>query len=571
MKRTLKREFLGILSLGLLLAFALQVSIRTFSELPTLYRLEAESDQNAMQQVQQYLSVEDQYLQQFALDYSNWDRTYDFVASKPGGRKWKKYIEEEVSAYTLNFNELNGWIFLDANHSLVHSFSINRETEESGPDLDLTNPAVLETLTTRSRSQSKWAYAHSPEVVNSGYVETNQGPVTFVSTEIRNSEGGGKLRGTLVMWRFFDENYWQGVGETLGIQLDFVRLHEAKAQDDLAETIAKLESFPGANSPRGNGESIHWLLRDSKGAPFMLARQAVPPRGFDERWVTASVLVSFGAFGLVLLMIGVFFSRRVLKPIADLRDIAKRIGKGELHLTASVPNQQEIGELSESINSMSANLLEARAHLEELAFKDSITGLPNRRIFMEFLSKALENARRSTRKPGRLALLFIDLDGFKTVNDTAGHEAGDYVLQQVGARLLHCLRSEDTVARTVKGAAIEESVTASRFGGDEFTVLISNLESLPIAGVVADRILTALAAPYLFKGMAHNITCSIGIATFPEDSKDPVKLIQCADHAMYAAKQSGKNQHRYYDPVTAAQGNDRLGTIDTLSREIEEK
>jgi diguanylate cyclase (GGDEF)-like protein len=145
------------------------------------------------------------------------------------------------------------------------------------------------------------------------------------------------------------------------------------------------------------------------------------------------------------------------------------------------------------------------------------------------------------------------------------------VLQQVGERLLYCLLTEDIVARSTTGAAIEENIEASRFGGDEFTVLVGNLKAPSFAGLIAERIRSGISAPYLFEGTHYSVACSIGIATYPEDGDDPLKLIQCADGAMYTAKQSGKNQHRYYDPVISAQAGDQLRMRTDLSRAIEEE
>ena len=190
---------------------------------------------------------------------------------------------------------------------------------------------------------------------------------------------------------------------------------------------------------------------------------------------------------------------------------------------------------------------------------------------MGLVIKALDTAKRTTRSRGRLALLFIDLDRFKQVNDKAGHEAGDYLLQQVAERLLVCLRAEDAIARIRKGPGILGNFEASRFGGDEFTVLIGELDTLSAAGIVAERIRTALSVPYLYAGASYLITCSIGIATYPEDGDDPIELIRRADYAMYTAKHSGKNQHCYYDPVISAQAAEELRIRTALSRAIEEQ
>ena len=571
--------------------FALQVAIRAFRELPALYRLEAQSDRNAVRQVQLSLRSPVRLLETLVLDYSIWDNTYDFVEMTPDSQEWIDYLDLafEQPWDTFFLHDVNGFIYLNSDDALVYQLSLDPKTGVPCPEFDLASPAFREALTGRYRPQSEGTEWLDPALINSGFLQTDQGPLFFAASEIyRNDVGAtqpvtegsesfipleerpdyreGPSRGTVIVWRYFNERYWRAIEESMGFDLDFIPFDEASTHSNLDGVIATLLSSPDSITPRGNFDRVFWLQPDARGEPFMLVRQKMPPRSFDARWVTVPVLAGFGMSVLLLLLIGIFLSQRVVKPVAHLRDIAVKIGEGDLRLTASASKNDELGELSRSINLMSTNLLDARQHLEELAYKDPLTGLPNRRPFMEFLAKALDTARR---KDDRLALLFIDLDGFKVVNDTAGHEAGDYVLQQVGERLINCLRGDDVIARVTKGSAVETSFEASRFGGDEFTVLVANLDDPSAVSIVAERIQHALAAPYLFEGAAHHITCSIGIATYPEDGDDALELVKNADYAMYSAKQSGKDQHCFFDPVTSAEASNRLRMRIALSQAIE--
>lgn len=159
---------------------------------------------------------------------------------------------------------------------------------------------------------------------------------------------------------------------------------------------------------------------------------------------------------------------------------------------------------------------------------DTLTGLSNRSLFLDRLERALAYARRHDYK---LALLFIDLDGFKDVNDTLGHAHGDLLLQEAAKRLQACVREMDTV---------------SRLGGDEFTVILPELAESISAATVAGTILTSLARPYVIKGHETQLTASIGITVFPQDGNDPGMLLQNADTAMYRAKAEGRNTFRYF-------------------------
>lgn len=166
---------------------------------------------------------------------------------------------------------------------------------------------------------------------------------------------------------------------------------------------------------------------------------------------------------------------------------------------------------------------------------DSLTGLPNRLLFEDRLERALAAALRKERP---LAVLFIDLDKFKEVNDSLGHAAGDTLLQETAVRLAACMRDMDTV---------------SRLGGDEFTVLLPEMDNAADAEKVAQKIVRAIALPFNICGRAITVTCSVGIAVFPDDADDAGTLVRHADFAMYTAKQAGHNCFRRYRP--SAQGN----------------
>jgi len=170
----------------------------------------------------------------------------------------------------------------------------------------------------------------------------------------------------------------------------------------------------------------------------------------------------------------------------------------------------------------------AKARLETLAHYDCLTSLPNRVLFFDRLSHAVEESKRHDYP---LALLFLDLDGFKEVNDSLGHDAGDAVLVAVGQRLKECVRSCDMVAR---------------MGGDEFTVILSKLAAEQDAALVAERILGALGTPFEVSGELRTVGASIGICLYPGGAADVEEIVSHADSAMYQVKQAGANGYCYY-------------------------
>ncbi len=191
-------------------------------------------------------------------------------------------------------------------------------------------------------------------------------------------------------------------------------------------------------------------------------------------------------------------------------------------------------------NRLSAQLADSNAELRKLAFHDPLTGLPNRRLLRDRLEQVIRQVLRSG---GRAAVLYLDLDRFKRINDTLGHEAGDALLQEVARRLRLAVRQEDSICRV---------------GGDEFVVLLREIDSAASAGRVAGKIIEALRQPMSLADVQVTATSSVGIALIPDDSSEADDAIRCADQAMYVAKQQGRNDFRYASDGVEALSPSRL-------------
>lgn len=186
------------------------------------------------------------------------------------------------------------------------------------------------------------------------------------------------------------------------------------------------------------------------------------------------------------------------------------------------------------------DLKTSRERMEKLAFYDTLTGLANRRLFTDRLQQAVRHAERTGRPT---TLMYLDLDNFKRVNDSLGHEAGDELLRAVAARLLESVRTEDTVGR---------------FGGDEFTVLLNEACDGRGASAVARKILASLAEPLTIAGHEFRVTTSIGLTLAPEDGTEPQTLLKNADLAMYRAKERGRDNYQFYSEELNDRAMDRL-------------
>ncbi|MDB5840626.1 MAG: diguanylate cyclase [Herminiimonas sp.] len=171
---------------------------------------------------------------------------------------------------------------------------------------------------------------------------------------------------------------------------------------------------------------------------------------------------------------------------------------------------------------------------KEMALHDSLTGLPNRRLLTDRIEKSIQHATRTDRM---MAVMYIDLDGFKAVNDQQGHQCGDELLKQVADRLREATRREDTVAR---------------IGGDEFIMVLSDIAHADDVVQPASKVLNLLAAPYHVGTVAVQVTGSVGVALYPANGSDVESLIAQADRALYHAKHAGKNQYHFSSPQDPA-------------------
>jgi diguanylate cyclase (GGDEF)-like protein len=185
---------------------------------------------------------------------------------------------------------------------------------------------------------------------------------------------------------------------------------------------------------------------------------------------------------------------------------------------------------SNSIRRLLQDLDKQREQIEHMATHDNLTGLPLLSMAVDRCNMAIHHAQRVGKK---VAVLFIDLDGFKAVNDQSGHEAGDHVLREVAQRLKASVRATDT---------------AARIGGDEFMVVLTALDSAELAAEVAEKVVRAVLEPVVFQAQTLQVGASIGIAVYPDHGADTQFLRKAADHAMYGVKRQGKNRYAFAKP-----------------------
>ena len=251
----------------------------------------------------------------------------------------------------------------------------------------------------------------------------------------------------------------------------------------------------------------------------------------------------------------------ILKPIAKLDAVTTQIIKTK-NLEHDIPafNSDEIGDLAKNfkhmireLNSYHIELNKQKNALSYQANYDSLTNLPNRALFHDRLNQSIH---KSSRNGEKFALFFIDLDKFKDVNDTYGHEHGDKLLIKVAKRLSSVLREDDTLAR---------------LGGDEFVVIMNNLKEFHSASVLAQKIIDILEVPLEVEGEELFISCSIGISLYPQDSRDATELLKFADIAMYRSKHDGRATYHFYVEEMTHEVMMRSSMQNRIRKALEEK
>lgn len=262
---------------------------------------------------------------------------------------------------------------------------------------------------------------------------------------------------------------------------------------------------------------------------------------------------------IMAIILGMQFQRFITAPIDTLLEAMQQVSlnKDYAHRIPETGND-ELGQLMNGFNQMlteieirDQSLFERQQQLDQLAHYDSLTGLANRAMLMDRLHQALHQARRYNQK---LAILFVDLDGFKEVNDSLGHKAGDELLKQVASRLNSIVRGSDTIAR---------------LGGDEFTICLHHVASAESACIVARKVVELYAEPFKLEGASCRITGSVGVALYPHDAETVEALMKAADTAMYQAKQRGKNNFQLYSTDMQTQINEKITLQQNLSKAIE--
>ncbi len=303
----------------------------------------------------------------------------------------------------------------------------------------------------------------------------------------------------------------------------------------------------------------------------------IKQEGTEYQKILSSLPVTLIIILCIILLISIHISNilahKYTSPILTLKDNMTEAAAGNLDLKCDIDSDDEFGELSDMFNNMmniistnynqlndskkqlELNELELKknyAHIEQLAYHDGLTGLYNRVAFMKFSYDILH--KDGAQLSAKHAIFFLDLDNFKNVNDTLGHDYGDILLKQVAIRLNSTIELNDLLART---------------GGDEFLILKTSYKSIEELDDYANRLVQVIREPYNLDGETANVSLSVGIALFPRDGLTTSELIKNSDIAMYNAKTSGKNSYKFFNSYMEDDFNRRNDLAEILSKVID--
>ncbi len=455
------------------------------------------------------------------VDFYVYDVNGYFIASSNNTQNadWEEYMTVPVTAITET--------------TVMKASNINKDTES----IELVTPIIVKNTIIgllRANVSAEYFGAFIPESGNA-FILTSDGEYLFSSTGLSDKP---KLENEA---------------------LELVKLNDASGF--LSSSESSVKNIYGYATI----ESCSWLY---------LIKQS----GTQYQQILSTLPITLVITLIIILFIAInmssFLAHKYTSPIITLKDNMTEAAAGNLDLKCDIKSEDEFGELSNMFNNMmdiistnykqleeSKTILEANeielkknyAEIEQLAYHDGLTGLYNRVAFMKF---AYEIFHKYNSQLDRHAIFFIDLDNFKNVNDTLGHDYGDILLKQVSAKLSSYTSENDVVART---------------GGDEFLILKRSYTAVEDLENFAKVLVETVHEPFDLDGETANISMSVGVALFPRDGLTISELIKNADIAMYNAKNSGKNSYRFFNSYMEDDFNRRNDLADILSTVIEKK
>ena len=481
--------------------------------MPSFATLEHTEADVAMRRIQFALDRMSSQLAVTATSWGNWTDAWRFAQDHN-----QTFIDEQVTTAGLRSLKVNMLIFTDLTGRLIASTTLDLEKDKSF-DLELASRESL-------APDFPWRSNVRTGQPAQGYIRTNLGVFLIAAAPVLDGFGHGPSRGTVIMGRLISPEYVAGLAALAQADLSMLPFQPSDGQ--IRNRLIETDGFI----------QVYRLVDDIYGRPVLVLRVKVP-REITQRGY-AAVEYAFAylmlAAVLIVVLLLVVLNRTVLGPLARVTRHAVAIGEGaDLTTRLDFEGHDEIAVLAREFDRMVERV-------GRLAYCDPLTGLPNR----EQAHRSLRTALTAAQQQGQmLALMYIDLDNFKRINDTLGHGIGDEVLVTVSERLRKALRGSQGRAADLLSIAPDGGL--ARLGGDEFIVVLPEIRGSEDAARVADRLIGTLHDPIALSKHTIVITPSIGIAIAPTDGTDAGVLLRHADLAMYFCKRRAPGSYTFFD------------------------
>ena len=510
------RKLAVLYALMLILSMAgVLIGYRYFVSIPNITQTIDNFHQRELITLNRALDKEIGFLQTINYDYAVWDDSYNFIKDTN-----ESFIETNLINDTFASLKIDGIYFYDLNHNMIWGKGFDHVNQESigFSELNLHKNPQLRTIYPDEKNDLGVKQ-------NGGFMSTRQGPVMFSSTEIKHSDRSGVTLGALVFIRRVRPGLIKSLEALSGLNLSSINVSEHTKVGDIARLNNSL-----------NGESFVFkrqrVITDPAGSPVVLLniqhQHTDRPELFDKSVLFTLLLLSLIPLSL-LLFVNHYFIHPVINGTKRIRQMV-RTQRFE-HIKEKI-NIAELNNLTEDFNQLITTVNNHEAELEKLVLTDDLSKIPNRRAFEQFIASSWARMQRNQQP---IALLMCDIDYFKAYNDNYGHQAGDKAIIQV-AQALHqkINRASDIVAR---------------YGGEEFVVVLADSSKKNCNAVIAIILDTVrqLCIAHGHSTVTDHLTISVGAALSTEIAEVPLnchyeQLIGAADHALYQAKNAGRNR-----------------------------
>ena len=497
-------------------------------------------------------------------DWSQWDDTYSFMENKN-----QKFIKTNLAFTTFVNAKVNLILFFDTKGKLFYGLNYNLETNKFEP--------VPKSLLNYFDQNDDLILQNDPHVHNIGLLKIGSGYVVLSSLPILTSEGKGPSHGAIMMGYFFTEQHIKQLSKILDIEVQLYPLPISNTEPQMLDVYNHLKTEKYYTTIQNNKFIYGFTyILDIHNKPIGILKIKMPRTIYSEGINTIenylAIIITVG----IILLLSIWYllkklvldrvisvSNQVIKITSESK-FSKQIktsGKDEItNMVTCLNSLMKIIELTqeqlkhrlilrtdelERLSKLNQNLYgemtrqkivetkmrKDEAALRHLAYYDFLTNLPNRVFFNELLTKALN---KSNKDGSGLAILFIDIDQFKLINDTYGHSVGDKFLQHVAMQLKDSIKETDLVAR---------------LSGDEFIVCLTNIKGKQLIAKISEKILQKISQPITINDLLIQSSCSIGISIHPDDGDTIETLEKRADIAMYYSKKHRGNIYYFYDQI----------------------